>query len=106
MDGTKKTPKAKREKYVNEKDSFICVSDFQDYVRNNGTPDYCVINKVLFTMEEYDNDGKEIVYANIRNGLNIFVNTKNRYDKEVKFSDARVTLETLSSTRNGFPYVD
>ena len=99
------TPAARIKKYVSDKECFVCVSDFERFVRKHGTPDYVAISNILYTMEEYDRTGRTILYANRRVGLQLQVDTpRNRY--EHGFADAKVSLQQSDSWRDDLVYAD
>lgn len=93
---------------------FACASDFESYVRKNGTPDYFILRQLregkrpismLFTMQEYDMAGKSITYANLKHKLMIEVTTSDRYSS-LGFTDAKVTMDELTYWRNDIVYAE
>jgi hypothetical protein len=85
--------------------SFDDVSDFQQYVRKySTTPDYVIVNSILFTMDNYDHSGKEVLYTNLRLQKQMLVVTDDRYRKG--FEDAVVSEDRLASYRTDINYMD
>ena len=86
---------------------YANIKDLQHDIRNNiGIPDYVCIMGVLYTMEEYDMDGKEISYVNKRTTNRIILHTKNRYS-ELGVSDANIELiENSGFYRNDVVLID
>lgn len=103
-----KTPYKRLIRYVGQGvDSwqFLTAEDFQNYLRQeNKAPDYISISGVLYTMEEFDEAGQTLIYANRRNGLKVEVSTSDRYHQGYK--DAEVLIDDACSYRNGFIYAD
>ena len=85
--------------------SFDDVSDFQQYVRKySTTPDYVIVNSILFTMDNYDHSGKEVLYTNLRLQKQMLVVTDDRYRKG--FEDAVVSEDRLASYRTDINYMN
>lgn len=103
-----KTPYKRLIRYVGKgKDSwqFDTAENFQAYLRKeNKAPDYISIDGILYTMEEFDEAGQCLIYANRRNELQVEVSTSDRYNKGYK--DAEVLIDEAYSWRNGFIYAD
>ena len=103
-----KTPYKRLIRYVGQgKDSwqFNSAEDFQNYLRReNQAPDYISIAGILYTMEEFDEAGQTLIYANRRNNLQVEVNTTARYSNG--YEDAEVFINEAYSWRNGFVYAD
>jgi hypothetical protein len=100
-----KTPYKRLNKIVFDEHQFKTIEEAQEYIRkNNKSPDYIAIDGILYTMEEYDNDGQIIMYANRRNGLTVVLDTENRYKNG--FGDAVLTILKASSWRNDIVYAD
>ncbi|MBC8295756.1 MAG: hypothetical protein H8E55_08190 [Pelagibacterales bacterium] len=79
--------------------------DAQTLIRKEGTPDYMLVEGILFTMEEYDEKGRYINYLNRSHWIEMEVVTSNRYG-EMEFSDADVQIRDSNSYRVGFSYLD
>lgn len=76
---------------------------FQNRLRRYGkTDDYIRVGGMLFTMEEYDRDGRTITYANRKYGKRITVETNDRYKNG--FGDAVITLDDATSYRTDIYY--
>ena len=100
-----KTPYKRLNKYAFDKHRFENVREAEKFIRTKNTsPDYIAIAGVLFTMEEYDNDGQQILYANRRNGLTVELRTTARYSNG--FKDAELEIYPSSSYRNDLVYAD
>ena len=101
------TPFKRIDIYAFDKARYNTIKDMQKYVRKNGCEDYIVVDNILYTMEEYDESGKQIEYYNKRTNNMIMVETSNRYNKEIKFSDAVVELyNNYGVYRNDISYAD
>lgn len=85
---------------------FKTAEDYQKYLRRGGELlDSVNINGVDYTMEEYDESGKTVVYANRRTSTNFEVLTENRY--KLGKADAIVTeICEAFSWRNDIAYLD
>ena len=85
---------------------FRSTVDYQKFLQNGGTSlDSVNIAGVDYTMEEYDSEGKNIVYANRRTGTAFQLDTSNRYKNG--FGDTEVTeIYPASSYRNDIVYID
>jgi hypothetical protein len=105
MTKPKVTPKKIRERFTSAKWQFSNIEDYQDYVRRHGTLDVMVIDKILFTQEEYDMSGKQISYFNKRNMLTVMVETSNRYGA-TGFTDAIVSIDDACAYRNDINFYD
>ncbi len=102
-----KTPFKRLVRYVGQgKDSwsFKTLEEAQEYIRKNKTPDYISVDGILYTMEEYDNSGRQILYANMRNKLTLEVTTQDRYKNG--FGDAVLEQYPSSCWRNDISYAD
>lgn len=79
---------------------------YQKHLRGGGEiHDAVVIGGVLFTQDEYDLNGHYITYANLKHKKQMIIETSDRYGQGGT-SDAEVSIEPLSSTRIGFPYLE
>jgi len=86
------TPKAKEQKKFFRIKNYKDIQDLQKEIRKNGLRDYFKVNGIIYTQEEYDEEGKEVRYANKRTNTGFIVNTKDRYnlgywDAEIDFND-------------------
>jgi|TARA_Y100000031_G_C7948332_1_gene260339 hypothetical protein len=86
-------------------DIDLSLNDAQDYIRKNGTPDYIRVNGILFTMDWYDEGGREIYYGNKTENKVLEVHTKNRYGND-KFTDAEVVISPMVGYRADILYAD
>lgn len=99
------TPFKRIDRYAFDKARYKTVEEAEKCIRKDGTEDYIVIDNILYTMEEYDNDGQNIAYYNMRTGNRVEVDTSNRYKNG--FGDAKVSLfENYGAWRNGIVYAD
>jgi uncharacterized protein YigE (DUF2233 family) len=100
------TTQQRIEKTVFERSVYKTLKDAQSGIRAHGTDDYIAVAGVLYSMEEYDGDGKQITYYNKRTDTKIYVDTANRYS-ETGFKDAVLTLqEDAGFYRNDINYID
>jgi len=101
----KKTAKELIAQYCFDAYIFSTIKELESYIRDNKTPDYLALNGILYTMEEYDLEGKYISYKNKRTTNQINISTKNRY--EFSFSDANAELiENYGAWRNDITFAD
>lgn len=99
------TPYKRIDRYAFDRARFKTIDEMQEYIRNNTTEDYVVVDNLLYTMEEYDMSGKQITYHNRRTGNTILVETKDRY--KLGFGDAVVSLlKNYGIYRNDIAYAD
>lgn len=99
------TPFKRLDRYALKEARFKTIEEAQAYIRENGTPDYLAIANILYTMEEYDNDGRYIDYHNRRTGNTLKVYTSDRY--KLGFSDAQLELlENYGFFRNDINFAD
>jgi len=93
--------------YCGKNRTFYHHDDFQDYLRKSfgQWPDYVVVNNMLFTVENYDSEGKEVIYGNLKHQKTLTVTTSDRYGKTGR-SDAVVELSDLFSYRNDINYAE
>jgi len=92
-------------KYTDEE--FIDAKHFESFLRSGKTLkyDYVIVGGILYTMEEYDMDGKYVIWANRKHGLQISVDTMNRYS-EVGYKDANVEIYPASCFRQDISYAE
>ena len=76
------------------------LTEFKTYKKSL---DCIAVKGILFTMEEYDNDGKTLLWGNKKKGKTLEVNTKDRY-KEGYF-DAKVSMYDSFGFRNDINYI-
>ena len=74
--------------------------------KNNKCPDIVKIGSIIYTMQEYDEQGKTITYGNKRTETGFSVETQNRYNKEIGFSDAKIQEYNSWYLRNDISYYD
>lgn len=87
-------------------DSFKTAEDFQNWIRKNQrTPDWVAVAGVVYTMDNYDGEGREISYGNVSEEKMLTVKTENRYG-QLGFSDAMVEEDDLFGWRNDINYLD
>ncbi len=99
-----KTPFKRLDKIVFDEHRFETIEQAQEYIRKHTSPDYISIGGILYTMEEYDNSGRQILYANMRNKLTLELTTRDRYKDG--FGDAVLELYPMSCWRNDIQYAD
>jgi hypothetical protein len=102
----KYTPFKRLDRYVFPHARYKTVEDMQKDIREHGKcEDYVAVDNVLYTMEEYDNDGQYIDYHNTRTGNTIKVSTENRY--KLGYKDAVVDMyENYGISRNDIVFAD
>ena len=82
--------------------NFKDFTELQKHIRKNGTSDYVKVNNIVYTMDEYDEAGKEISYGNKKKGKGFIVKTEDRYKKG--FEDAEIEEDESSCFRNDIEY--
>jgi hypothetical protein len=110
------TPQAKINKYA--LNIFDSVKDFEkflhevyghddEYIKARGfypSIDNVAIDGILWTMDEYDNDGQQITFGNKRTGQTMSLDTSNRYKNG--YGDATVIIYEAFGFRNDINYLD
>jgi len=86
-------------------DTGYTLKEATNYIRKNGTPDYIIVDGILFTMDWYDMDGKEIYYGNKTESKVLEIHTSNRYGDN-KFTDAEVVISPMLAYRTDITYAD
>jgi len=75
--------------------SFKDVSDFEKFLHskkwNSGELDYITVNNRIYTIHEYDSNGKNMSWGNREHDELIDCNTSNRYGS-TGFTDAKIYL--------------
>lgn len=72
-----------------------------------GELDYITFDGHVFTMHEYDSEGRSMSWGNQKLNKLIEVETRNRYDKHSGFTDARVyVFENYDCLRNDISYAE
>ncbi len=69
-------------------------------------PDLVKIENIIYTMQEYDEQGKTITYGNKRTETGFSVETENRYDRKLGFKDAKIEGYDEWFLRNDISYYD
>ena len=89
-------------KYTEE--NFKDAKEFQDFLQSGKTLkyDYVIVGGILYTMEEYDMDGKTVIWANRQHKIQMSVDTSNRYHNG--YLDAIVSVYPATSWRNDIVY--
>ena len=92
-------------KYTDEK--FRDAQAFEKFLQSGKTLkyDYVIVGDVLFTQEEYDMDGKTVIWANRKHEQQMSVDTSNRYGS-LGYTDAKVYLYPATSWRNDIVYAE
>lgn len=105
----KLTPQTKIDEYISNLYSFKSYTDFEKHLRSlpraGFIPDYVAVNSVLYTMDEFDHDGKELSYYNKRTGLGFKVWTSDRYKKGMFDAEVCEPYE-IGAWRNDITYAD
>lgn len=100
------TPYKRIDFYAFKEHRFKTLKDFEYFLHlANKAPDYIVVDNLLYTMEEYDHSGREIIYQNRRTKKVIEVDTSNRYS-DSGFRDAEVIGYPAISHRPDIVYAD
>lgn len=84
--------------YKNEKEFEDALQEMDD------CPDNVQIGDIVFTMDNYDLEGKEISFGNKRTCMGFNINTSNRYKNGLK--DADVSEIQENCLRNDLVYLD
>lgn len=75
---------------------------FEKAVRKrNHCPDYVKVDGIIYTMDNYDMDGKELSYGNKKTFKGFVVETEDRYNKG--YADSKI-YETGGVIRNDITY--
>lgn len=92
-------------RYTDE--SFADAQAFEDFLHTGKTLkyDYVIVDGILYTMEEYDHDGKNVMWANRKHEMQMCVETVNRYGS-LGYTDARVDIWPAISWRNDIAYAE
>jgi len=88
--------------------SFETVEDFEKFLQTkdwkSGELDYVTVGGIVYTMHEYDSDGKTMSWGNKKHDTLVECNTANRYGAH-GFSDAKLYLfENWGMWRNDISY--
>jgi hypothetical protein len=92
--------------------TFATPETFQTFLRTryanckhgSGCLDYVNVAGVLYTMHEYDNDGKQVTWANKKKNLMLEMDTTNRY--QIGYHDAEVLSYPADWLRNDISYAE
>jgi len=96
--------KTKYNKYTDE--SFKSIKDFENFYRSGKSLkyDYVIVGGLLFTMHEYDMDGKYVTWANKKHNKMIEVKTSSRY--KTGYIDAEMEEYEPSYLREDITYAE
>jgi hypothetical protein len=83
----------------NEYQNYWCVG-FKTYKKSL---DCIAVKDILFTMEEYDSEGQSLVWGNKKKGINLSVDTIDRYKQG--YADAKVAIYPAFGFRNDIHYI-
>ena len=93
--------------YATHKEALAHFATCRDYERHLGKGgdiyDNVQIGSILYTMDEYDMNGRYLTYGNKRTGMQLRVDTRNRYESK---RDAKVWKWKADYYRNGIHYID
>jgi hypothetical protein len=93
-------------KQENEIIQFENIGLFESWLREEMTaPDYVKIGDLVFTLDNYDIDGKEMTYGNKRTFKSFSVFNEDRYGLN-GLSDSEVSEIEESCIRNDINYLD
>ena len=80
--------------------------EYQKHLRASGKPhDAVVVAGILYTMDEYDMQGRTITYGNRKHGKAMEIATQDRYGAQ-GFTDVVVSCGELTSWRNDIVYAE
>lgn len=82
---------------------FNTLNGLQSYLRKGNLPDCFKLQGIIYTMDFYDMEGRELSYGNQRTGNCISVQTRNRY-KSTK--DAQAHLDVNVGYYDHINYID
>ena len=99
------TPKKIRDKYTD--DSFKSAEALEKFFRSGKklTYDYVIVDGILYTMHEYDMEGRTVTWANEKHSMMLEVSTDDRYSA-AGYTDARVAVYPASYLRNDITYAE
>lgn len=84
--------------------TFKTAEQFEKYLKTKETaPDYVKIENMIFTMDEYDMEGKEVTYGTKTHNKTMFLTTENRY--KTKYQDVKIEIADAVCFRNGINYL-
>jgi hypothetical protein len=91
--------------YTDER--FADAKALQDFYRQGNTLkyDYLIVGGILYTMHEYDHDGRYVTYANKKHKMMIEVTTSNRYG-DTGYTDATVDVYPADYIRDDITYAE
>ena len=95
----------KYDKYTDEK--FRDAQAFEKFLQSGKTLkyDHAIVAGILYTMEEYDMDGRTVIWANRKHDSQMSVDTSNRYGS-LGYTDAKVLVYPAGSYRNDIVYAE
>jgi len=76
----------------------------EKYIQENGFEDYFKVGGIIYTQQEYDEEGKQVSYGNKKNETGFIVNTENRYELGTK--DAEIEEFDEWYLRNDISYLE
>lgn len=86
--------------------AYKTAKHYENHLKKNGkSHDAVIVGKILFTMDEYDMEGKTITYGNLKHKKMLTIETSNRYGI-TGFKDANVWIDDLSFWRNDITYIE
>ena len=91
--------------YVDEKHQFKDMPALAEYLSSHRCPDYMSVGGIFYEMEEYDDAGLLVTYANVMYQREIWVSWD---DKKSRYSDSPqvdyIGMRELTATRNDLQY--
>lgn len=84
--------------------SFNSLNEIKQYIKDNPYPDCFILKDNVYTQEEYDMAGREIVYANRKTSKIITVFTDDRYKLGNK--GLKLEMEDACSYRTDITYAE
>lgn len=87
-------------------ETYKDLKDFEESLRKRKEcPDIVKIDNIIYTMDNYDLEGREISFGNKRTFKGFNIETSNRYNKNIGFSDASI-YQNDGFIRNDIYYYD
>lgn len=92
-------------KYTDEQ--FKNAQEFEKFLHSGKILkyDHVIVGGILYTMHEYDNDGREVTWANKKHNSMMSVTTSNRYGY-MGYTDAKVEVYEPGYLRDDIIYAE
>lgn len=87
------------------KDTYKSFEDFKkELIKTNYSPDFVSVGGFVYTMDNYDEEGKELSFGNKKNEKGFLIKTKDRYNEG--FKDAIIEEFEPCCFRNDIQYFE